>query len=546
MDLQRLFLFLIFSVSSMLVWENWQRAQHPAPAPVTAASGVPTATTALNAAPAANAAATVATEVKRASGTKILVKTDNFVAEINTVGGDLRHLELAQHRDAKDKSKLFVLMQEQGAHNYLAQTGLLGAGLPTHNSAFSSTATEYSMAAGQNVLEVRLTATDIPNATVSKVYTFHRGSYVVDVSYEIQNTGATPIAASAYFQLVRDKSAPEGDSKFVPTYTGPAVYTDKEKFQKVDFSNIEKGKTDYPKTADNGWVGMLQHYFVSAWLPKDKTQREYYTKALGNNLFAAGVIVPVAAVAPGQSGKVTVPLYAGPAQAKLDEIAPGLGLTVDYGWLTIIATPIFWLLTQIQGIVSNWGVAIILLTVLIKLAFFPLSAASYRSMAKMRVVAPKLERIKQKYGDDRERLHKEMMELYKTEKINPLGGCLPMLIQIPVFIALYWSILSSVEMRHAPFVGWITDLSAADPYYILPLAMAISMFIQTKLNPTPADPLQAKLMQIMPLVFAVVFFFFPAGLVLYSIVNNALSIAQQWYITRSLESAPKGAANDPR
>lgn len=546
MDLQRLFLFLIFSVSSMLVWENWQRAQHPAPAPVTAASGVPAATTSLTAAPSGSAPATVATEVKRISGAKIVVKTDNFVAEINTVGGDLRRLELAQHRDAKDKAKLFVLMQEQGTHSYLAQTGLLGAGLPTHNSAFSSAAAEYTLADGQNSLEVRLTANDIVGATVTKIYTFHRGSYVVDISYEIQNTGVAPLAATAYFQLVRDKSAPESDSKFVPTYTGPAVYTDKEKFQKVDFSNIEKGKTDYPKTADNGWVGMLQHYFVSAWLPKDKTQREYYTKALGNDLFSAGVIVPVAAIAPGQTGKITVPLYAGPAQAKLDEVAPGLGLTVDYGWLTIIATPIFWLLTKIQAIVTNWGVAIILLTVLIKLAFFPLSAASYRSMAKMRVVAPKLEKIKERYGDDRERLHKEMMALYKTEKINPLGGCLPMLIQIPVFIALYWSILSSVEMRHAPFFAWITDLSTPDPFYVLPLVMAVSMFVQSKLNPTPADPLQAKMMQIMPLVFAVVFFWFPAGLVLYSVVNNVLSIAQQWYITRSLESAPKGAANDPR
>jgi YidC/Oxa1 family membrane protein insertase len=546
MDLQRLFLFLIFSVSSMLVWENWQRAQHPAPAPVTAASGVPAATTSLTAAPAGSAPATVATEVKRISGAKIVVKTDNFVAEINTVGGDLRRLELAQHRDAKDKAKLFVLMQEQGTHSYLAQTGLLGAGLPTHNSLFSSAASEYQMAAGQDLLEVRLTANDIVGATVTKIYTFHRGSYVVDVGYEIQNTGAAPMAATAYFQLVRDSSAPEGDSKFVPTYTGPAVYTDKEKFQKVDFSNIEKSKTDYPKTADNGWVGMLQHYFVSAWLPKDKTQREYYTKALGNDLFAAGVIVPVAAIAPGQAGKVSVPLYAGPAQAKLDDVAPGLGLTVDYGWLTIIATPIFWLLTKIQSIVTNWGVAIILLTVLIKLAFFPLSAASYRSMAKMRVVAPKLEKIKERYGDDRERLHKEMMELYKTEKINPLGGCLPMLIQIPVFIALYWSILSSVEMRHAPFFAWITDLSTPDPFYVLPLIMAVSMFLQSKLNPTPADPLQAKMMQIMPLVFAVVFFWFPAGLVLYSVVNNVLSIAQQWYITRSLESATKVAANDPR
>lgn len=532
-----------------MLWENWQRAQNPAPVAVTAtgaASGVPAASTALSATPAG--ATAVAVEAKRAVGQKISVRTDNFVAEINTVGGDLRHLELAQHHDAKDTGKHFVLMEERGERNYLAQTGLLGTGLPTHNSVFSSEAAEYKLADGQDVLAVRLIAADVAGATVTKVYTFHRGSYVIDVSYEIQNAGAAAIAPSAYFQLVRDGAPPEGDSKLVPTYTGAAVYTDQEKFQKVDFSVIDKGKVEYPKLADNGWIGLVQHYFVSAWLPKDKTQREFYTKALGNGLYAAGVIVPVATIAPGQVGKINVPLYVGPAQTKLDEIAPGLGLTVDYGWLTVIAAPIFWLLTLIQGVVSNWGAAIILLTVLIKLAFFPLSAASYRSMAKLRVVAPKLERIKQQYGDDRERLHKAMMELYQTEKINPLGGCLPMLIQIPVFIGLYWAILESVELRHAHFFGWITDLSAEDPYFVLPLIMAISMYIQTKLNPTPTDPIQAKVMQIMPIVFGVVFFFLPAGLVLYSVANNILSIGQQWFINNrmDLEAAPKGAANDPR
>ena len=262
---------------------------------------------------------------------------------------------------------------------------------------------------------------------------------------------------------------------FVPTYTGPAVYTEQDKFQKVSFTDIEKGKAKHTATADNGWAGMLQHYFVTAWLPKEATQREFYTKQLENGLYSVGVVVPIAAIAPGQAANITVPLYAGPAQASLDKIAPGLGLTVDYGWLTIIATPIFWLLSWLHGWVNNWGVAIILLTVLIKLAFFPLSAASYRSMGKMRVVAPRLEKIKQQYGDDRERLHKAMMELYKTEKINPLGGCLPVLIQIPVFIALYWAILASVELRYAPFFGWITDLSAIDPYYVLPVIMGISM-----------------------------------------------------------------------
>jgi YidC/Oxa1 family membrane protein insertase len=379
------------------------------------------------------------------------------------------------------------------------------------------------------------------DARVAKVYTFHRASNLIDVSYEIENHGKTALLPSAYFQLVRDSAVVGGKSTFVPTYTGPAVYTDLEKFQKIEFSSIEKNKAKLPANPDNGWIGMLQHYFVSAWLPASKGPREFYVKQLAPNLFSAGVVLPIAAIEPNQTGRISTSLYVGPAQTKLDAIAPGLGLTVDYGWLTIFSTPLFWLMSHINDWVNNWGVSIILLTVLIKLAFFPLSAASYRSMAKMRLVAPKLEKIKQQYGDDRERLNKAMMELYKTEKINPLGDCLPVLIQIPVFIALYWAILSSVELRHAPFFGWIHDLSATDPYYVLPLIMGISMLIQSKLNPLPPDPMQAKLMQVMPIIFSVVFFFFPAGLVLYSVVNNILSIAQQWYITRAAEAARTGA-----
>jgi YidC/Oxa1 family membrane protein insertase len=291
---------------------------------------------------------------------------------------------------------------------------------------------------------------------------------------------------------------------------------------------------------------MLQHYFVAAWLPKDKTDREYFTRQLDSGLYAAGVVLAEQSIAAGQKAVVGTALYAGPASSTLDDVAPGLGLTVDYGWLTVIATPLFWVMSLFNDWVHNWGVAIILLTILIKLVFFPLSAASYRSMAKMRVVAPKLEKIKQQYGDDREQLNRAMMELYKTEKINPLGGCLPVLIQIPVFIALYWAILSSVEMRYAPFFGWITDLSTADPYYILPLIMGISMIVQMRLNPTPPDPLQAKIMQIMPIAFSIIFFFFPAGLVLYSIVNNLLSIAQQWYITHATDVEAKAAAINKR
>lgn len=536
MDLQRLFLSLIFFLSVFLLWDSWQRFQHPvSPAAATAVPQINTPAT---------AAAAVAPPAQQpvVSGQKITVKTDWLVAEIDTAGGDLHRLELLQQHDTKDRSKPFSLLQQQDGRTYITQTGLLGPGLPTHNTLFSSQASEYRMMEGQDVLEVRLSAITNGPEKVSKVYTFHRSSYVIDVGFEIENAGTAPLSSSAYFQLVRDKTPPEGGSKFVPTYMGPAVYTEQEKFQKIDFSDIDKGKAKYPHNTDNGWIAVLQHYFVAAWFLNDKTSREFYVKPLENGLYSAGMIIPVTTLAPGQSTKVSMPLYAGPAESSLDKIAPGLGLTVDYGWLTVLATPLFWVLSFLQNWVQNWGVAIILLTVLIKLAFFPLSAASYRSMAKMRVVAPKLEKIKQQYGEDRERLHKAMMELYQAEKINPLGGCLPMVIQIPVFIALYWAILSSVELRYAPFFGWIQDLSAPDPYYVLPLIMGTSMIIQSRLSPAPPDPMQAKVMRIMPVVFSVVFFFFPAGLVLYSIVNNVLSIAQQWVITRRLEAGNKGAA----
>ncbi|HUX91671.1 MAG TPA: membrane protein insertase YidC [Gallionellaceae bacterium] len=542
MDFQRVFLFLIFSLSIFLLWDGWQREQQPVPQIVSAAS-TPVATQSLAATVKPGSTEFVAPAQKAAQiGEKISVKTDFFRAEINTSGGDIRRIELLQHSDTVDKSKPFVLFQQGEGHTYIAQSGLLGPGLPTHNTLFSAPASAYELAEGKDSVEVRLFAKNEAGAKVSKIFVFHKSSYLIDVNYEIENTGNSKLTPSAYYQLVRDDIQPTGSTMFVPTYTGPAVYTEHDKFQKIDFPSIAKNKASLPKTADNGWAGMLQHYFVSAWLPKDNTPREFYAKQLEDKLYAVGLVLPVAAIDAGNTGKISVPLYVGPAQSKLDNIAPGLGLSVDYGFLTIIAKPLFWLLTAIHGWVQNWGLAIIILTILIKLAFFPLSAASYRSMAKMRVVAPKLAKIKEQYSDDRERLNRAMMDLYKTEKINPLGGCLPVLIQIPVFISLYWSILASVEMRYAPFYGWITDLSRPDPYYVLPIIMGISMLVQSKLNPTPPDPMQAKLMQIMPIAFSVVFFFFPVGLVLYSVVNNVLSIAQQWYITRNTEAEAKGVA----
>lgn len=543
MDFQRLFLFLIFSFSLMMVWDGWQRYQHPQleQQAATTKSDLPAAT--LKATDLAAQTAIVQQAAKADTGKIIKVKTDFLEAQISSVGGDIQRLDFIKHFDGQDKTKQFVLFEKgAGTHNYVAQSGLLGAGMPNHTTLFSTEQDNYELTGNADQLQVRLTAVAANGINVVKLLTFHKSSYVIDVAYEIENTTAAPITTSAYFQLIRDSIDPAGGSKMVPTYTGMAVYTEKEKFQKVAFSDVEKEKVSYPKDSDNGWIGMLQHYFVAAWIPREKTNREFFTRKLQGDSYSAGVIVPVPAIAAGKKSVVSVPLYAGPAQSKLDSIAPGLGLTVDYGWLTVIATPIFWSLTFIQGIVQNWGVAIVLLTVLIKLLFFPLSAASYRSMAKMRLVAPKLEKIKLQYANDREKLNRAMMDLYKTEKINPLGGCLPVIIQIPVFIALYWSILASVEMRNAPFFGWITDLSAADPFFVLPVLMGASMFLQSKLNPVPPDPMQAKIMKIMPIAFSVVFFWFPAGLVLYSIVNNALSIAQQWYITRGIEVAGAAAA----
>ena len=472
-----------------------------------------------------------------ASGQRIQVKTDYLVAEIDTVGGDLRRLEFTQHKERGDKNRNFVLLEESPERVYIAQSGLIGVeGLANHNTLFSASKPSYDLADNEETLVVRLEAPATASARVIKTYTFHRSSYVVDVGFEVTNLTSTPTEPSAYFRLVRDSKPPEGDSRFVPTYSGAEVYTEKVKLQKVSFADIEANKGDYPKSATDGWIAFVQHYFLSAWLLEQGAPREFFLKPLSAVLVTGGVITPVGRVEPQQTAKVAAKLYAGPEeQESLKALAPGLELTIDYGWLRVLAIPLFWVLNQIHALVGNWGVAIILLTVLIKLVFYPLSAASYKSMARMKVLAPKLQRLKERYGDDRQKMHQAMMELYKTEKINPLGGCLPIVVQIPVFIALYWVLLLSVELRHAPFMLWINDLSTPDPYFILPVLMGATMFIQTWLNPTPPDPMQAKLMKIMPIAFSVFFFFFPSGLVLYWLVNNILSIGQQWQITRTLE-----------
>jgi len=544
MDTQRLILFFVFSFSLLLLWDAWQKEHRP-PVPTAASSAqkgaaqatVPSPSVPAQARPAPTQQAghaippTKATQGKRE---KLQVKTDTLIADIDLQGGDIVRLEFLKQKDTLDEKLNFVLFTPE--HRYAAQSGLIGPGLPTHKTIYISDAREYALTDGQDKLQVRLEAPGPEGVKTVKTLTFHRSSYAIDINHEIVNGSATPLAAHAYFQLLRDDKAPSGDSAMVSTYTGAAIYTEQEKFHKLAFGEMEKSKASLPKATDNGWIAMLQHYFVSAWLPKEKTQREYYAKHLEDNLYSVGVIVPVAAIAPNSSGSVSVSLYAGPQeQDALKSIAPGLDLVVDYGWLTVVAAPLFWLLQFLYKWVANWGVAIILLTVLIKAVFFPLSAASYKSMAKMKLVTPRMTKLREQYGNDRARLNQAMMELYKTEKINPLGGCLPIVVQIPVFISLYWVLLASVELRHAPFYLWIHDLSAQDPYYVLPLLMMGSMVIQTKLNPVPPDPVQAKVMMIMPFAFGVMFFFFPAGLVLYWLVNNILSIAQQWQITRMIE-----------
>lgn len=539
MDNQRLILFLVFSFSILMLWDAWERQHTPEPQP--AAQSQQAHVQDLPTAPKTGQPTPIAPSTEGISlsqGERIRVKTDMIEAVIDTIGGDIRHLELVNHKATEDKSKNFVLLDDSTPpHVYVAQSGLLGAGLPNHRTQFTAKAGDYSLAEGSDKLEIRLSWSDGKGVQVDKVYTFHRGSYVIDLAYDIKNGGTATFEPSAYYQVVHDSESNKG-SAMMPTYTGAAYFTEADKYKKVSFDDMKKANLS--KNASDGWIGLVQHYFVSAWLPKDGAAREFYTKHLGGDLYSAGAVMAVGAIAPGATGNVSSRYYAGPQeQTHLKNVAPGLEYTVDYGWLTVVASPLFWLLSFIQKMVHNWGVAIILLTVMLKAAFYPLSAASYRSMAQMRKLAPRLQHLKERYGDDREKLHQSMMELYKTEKINPMGGCLPILVQIPVFIALYWVLLGSVEMRHAPFMLWIQDLSAVDPYYVLPILMGATMIIQTSLNPTPPDPIQAKVMKIMPVVFSVFFFFFPAGLVLYWLVNNILSILQQWSINRSIEGGHK-------
>ncbi|HEY5898283.1 MAG TPA: membrane protein insertase YidC [Burkholderiales bacterium] len=541
MDTQRLILLFIFGFSVLMLWEAWEREHRPKPAATPVQAAQPAAQPAAPAA-ASKPATTAAVEPSGApanlKGETVRVTTDLVIAEIDTLGGSLKRLELLRHKDATDPSANLVLLGP--AHHYEAQSGLTGEGGPNHRTLWRVDPGPRSLAPGTDSLQVILRATGRDGVEVEKLYTFRRDSYVIDVALRVTNTGTGSANAFAYFQLTHD-GKPEGQQNSVASsfgaqsFMGFAVYTDEHKFQKVAPSDLDKGKGDHVKHAKDGWLAVVQHYFVAAWLGPPALERDYVTEKRQDGSYAGRILLPLN-LAPGASAKVEVPLYAGPQEKRrLEAAAPGLDLVVDYGWLAIIAWPLFWLLEKLHALTGNWGVAIILLTVLIKLVFFPLSATSYRSMAKMKLVTPRLTKIREMYGNDRQKMNQAMMELYKTEKINPLGGCFPILVQIPVFIALYWVLLAAIELRHAPFMLWINDLSALDPYFVLPILMTVTMVLQTRMNPTPPDPVQAKVMQFMPFVFSIFFFFFPAGLVLYWLVNNILSILQQWQIQRMFD-----------
>ncbi|RFU47370.1 membrane protein insertase YidC [Paraburkholderia sp. DHOC27] len=551
MDIKRTVLWVIFFMSAVMLFDNWQRDHgrpsmfFPSATPTqTTGSAAPGTTTpetqpadlpATNASPAGNAPPAAQAQL-------IPFSTDVYSGEIDTRGGTLSKLSLINKGNGKQPDLVITLFDHTADHTYLARTGLLGGDFPNHTDIYTPVPNQpHDLTGDAKSFSLSFESPVKGGVKVIKTYTFTRGSYVIGVSTKIDNVGSTPVTPTVYMELVRD-SQPVETPRFSHTFIGPAVYTDQHHFQKMTFSDVDKNKQDYATTADNGWIAMVQHYFATAWIPQQGVKRDIYVEKIDPALYRVGVKEAVPTIAPGQSADVTARLFAGPEEERmLEGIAPGLELVKDYGWVTIIAKPLFWLLDKIHSYVGNWGWSIVLLTLLIKAVFFPLSAASYKSMARMKAITPRMQALRERFKGDPQKMNAALMELYKTEKVNPFGGCLPVVIQIPVFISLYWVLLSSVEMRGAPWILWIHDLSQQDPYFILPVLMAVSMFLQTRLNPTPPDPVQAKMMMFMPIAFSVMFFFFPAGLVLYYVVNNVLSIAQQYYITRMM-GKPKAKA----
>ncbi|MDT7513702.1 membrane protein insertase YidC [Rhodoferax mekongensis] len=556
-DIRRTILWVIFGFSMVLLWDQWQihngkqatffpnpaqkAASAPAPA-VSASAGVPVAPVAAGQAPVSTSAQALASE-------RFEVSTDVLKLTFDTLGGSLVRSEFLQYLDSNDKTRNFVLLDDTKDRYYQAQTGLIGGAapdsFPTHKSVMSVSG-DKSLKDGQDELKIVFTSQDTGGIKLVKTYTLRRGAYDIAVKHEVVNTGARALNPQLYLQLVRDGNKPAGESSFYSTFTGPAVFTDHKKYQKVEFSAIKKGNADFEKESSNGYIAMVQHYFASAWLLPADVKRTFSLDAkdvgatVADCCYRATMITPLETVAPGQTKAVEAKLFVGPQEEKkLEALAPGMELVKDYGWLTILAKPLYWLLDKLHSFIQNWGWSIVALVLLLKIAFYWLNAKAYASMAKMKAVNPRIMEMRERLKDNPQQMQQEMMKIYREEKVNPMGGCFPIMIQIPVFIALYWVLLSSVEMRNAPWVMWIHDLSSPDPYFILPVVMTLTTLLQTALNPAPPDPLQAKMMWIMPLAFSVMFFFFPSGLVLYWITNNILSIAQQWIINTRMGVPPQ-------
>jgi YidC/Oxa1 family membrane protein insertase len=561
-DMRRTLLWVVFTMSLVLLWDAWNRhtgqptifGAQPKPAASAPASGIagaapgvtaagvpaPATTAAVPAATAASAAPGVpAAPVAPPSNEQVTLTTDRVKATFDTLGGSLVRLELLAHRDNNDAKRNVLLFEQSPKRLYVAQTGLItgqaGVTLPNHLTPMRVAPGARELAAGAGEIAIRFESPVVDGVQLAKTYTFKRGAYTVAVKHEVVNQGSAALKPQLYLQLARDGNPPEGESSFYFTFTGPAVYTEAQKFQKVDFKDIAKGNASHEKQADSGWIAMVQHYFASAWLVAEKGPREFRTAKVADNHYTVAMVMPLGEVAAGATKAHESVLFAGPQEEnKLAALAPGLELVKDYGWFTVLAKPLFWLLDKLHGVIGNWGWAIVALVVLLKIAFYWLNASAYRSMGKMKAIAPRVNELRERYKDKPQQMQQEMMRIYREEKVNPLGGCLPILVQMPFFIALYWVLLSSVEMRQAPWLGWITDLAQPDPWFILPVLMTASSLFQVWLNPAPTDPVQAKLMWIMPLAFGFMFFFFPAGLVLYWLTNNILSIAQQWWINKQL------------
>jgi YidC/Oxa1 family membrane protein insertase len=555
MDTQRLILWIVFSMSLLFIWDAWQkhtgRPSMFSPTPVKTQPGTatpvatPIAAGSATIAPVAGGApggASAAPAATNVSGEIITLASDVLKLEIDTKGGAVKRATLLKHKANDDISKPFVLLDDAPNRPYFAESGLFGVpDAPDHVSTlYTVAAGERTMADGAGTVALVLTA-ERGALRVTKTYTLTRGSYAVQVKHDVENISAQPVQPSLYSHLRRHAEKPPGNAindYFIATFTGPAIYTDAQKYEKIAFADIEKGKASFNKSADNGWVALIQHYFVTAWVPQKGVPREYYAeKTDQTGVYRTGFKTQLPAIAPGTKTTHQSQLLIAPQdQEMLAAVSPGLDLVVDYTWLTFIAKPMYTLLKFFHDkITQNWGWAIILLTIVIKAVLYYPMAISYKSMAKMKAVMPRVQALREKYGEDKMKMNTAMMELYKTEKINPFGGCLPVLLTIPVFLALYWVLLASVEMRHAPWVGWVKDLSVPDPLYILPVVLGATMWAQFKLNPPPPDPMQARILMIMQGVFAIMFLFFPAGLVLYYIVNNLLSIAQQKFIYWRLE-----------